>query len=98
LRRSVREILGIVTIKDDEAFSAMQARLADLLPRLNELDRRAAMATEAKSWGCGGISAVQRATSAWRSTIWRDLVDLTDDVPEGSGHRSGTGGCARYFN
>jgi hypothetical protein len=38
----------------------MRARLADLLPRLNERDRRVAMATEAKSWGRGGISAVQR--------------------------------------
>jgi hypothetical protein len=31
----------------------MQARLADLLPRLNERDRRLALATEAKSWGRG---------------------------------------------
>jgi hypothetical protein len=43
-----------MAIKDDEAFLAMQARLSDLLPRLNERDRRLAMATEAKSWGRGG--------------------------------------------
>jgi hypothetical protein len=35
--------------EDDEAFLAMRARLAALLPRLNERDRRAAMAGEAKS-------------------------------------------------
>lgn len=71
----------------------MQSRLADLLPRLNERDRRAAMATEAKSWGRGGISAVQRATGASRSTIRRGLADLAGDVPEGSGHRvRGPGG------
>lgn len=76
-----------MTTKDDDAFRAMQARLADLLPRLNERDRRAAMATEAKSWGRGGISAVQRATGASRSTIRRGLADLVGDVPEGSGRR-----------
>jgi hypothetical protein len=42
-----------VAIKDDEEFRAMKARLADLLPRLNERDRRLALATEAKSWGHG---------------------------------------------
>jgi transposase len=82
-----REILSIVTTKDDKAFRAMQARLADLLPRLNERDRRVAMATEAKSWGRGGISAVQRAAGASRSTIRRGLAELAGDVPEGSGHR-----------
>lgn len=76
-----------MAIKDDEAFRAMQARLADLLPRLNERDRRVAMAIEAKSWGRGGISAVQRATGASRSTIRRGLDDLADDASEGSGHR-----------
>jgi hypothetical protein len=40
-----------MAIKGDEEFQAMQARLADLLPRLNERDRRLALATEAKSWG-----------------------------------------------
>lgn len=45
------------------------------------------MAIEAKSWGRGGISAVQRATGASRSTIRRGLDDLADDASEGSGHR-----------
>ena len=65
----------------------MQARLMDLLPRLNERDRRVAMAIEPKSWGRGGISAVQRATGASRSTIRRGLDDLADDASEGSDHR-----------
>jgi DDE family transposase len=76
-----------VAIKDDEAFNAMRARLADLLPRLNERDRRLAMATEAKSWGRGGISAVQRATSASRSTIRRGLGELAEDQREGNSGR-----------
>lgn len=65
----------------------MRSRLTDLLPRLNERDRRVAMATEAKSWGRGGISAVHRATGASRSTIRRGLVDLASDVPDESVRR-----------
>jgi transposase len=84
-----------VAIKDDEAFRAMQARLADLLPRLNERDRRVAMAIEAKSWGRGGISAVQRATGASRSTIRRGLDDLADDASEVSDHRVRAAGGGR---
>jgi transposase len=76
-----------VAIKDDEKFQAMRARLADLLPRLNERDRRAAMATEAKSWGYGGISAVQRATGSSRKTIRRGLAELADDASEVPDHR-----------
>src|SRR3954447_20118689 len=57
----------------------MRARLADLLPRLDERDRRVAMATEAKSWGRGGISAVYRATGASRSTIRRGITELDGD-------------------
>jgi hypothetical protein len=76
-----------MAIKDDEAFLAMQARLSDLLPRLNERDRRLAMATEAKSWGRDGISAVQRATGASRTTIRRGMTELADDLSERPGER-----------
>jgi hypothetical protein len=81
-----------VAINDDEAFKAMRARLADLLPRLNERDRRLAMATEAKSWGRGGISAVQRATSASRSTIRRGLGELAEGQGNGGRIRAPGGG------
>jgi len=76
-----------VAIEDDEAFLAMRARLADLLPRLNERDRRLAMATEARSWGRGGISAVQRATSASRTTMRRGIAELVEDQSELRGGR-----------
>ncbi len=59
----------------------MASRLADLLPRLNERDRRLALATEAKSWGRGGIAAVHRATGASASTIRRGVKELLADVP-----------------
>jgi transposase len=58
----------------------MEARLAGLLHRLNERDRRLALATEAKSWGYGGVTAVHRATGVSRSTIRRGLTELDSDV------------------
>ena len=57
----------------------MQARLADLLPRLNERDRRLTLAVEARSWGRGGITAVHDATGASRKTIQRGMAELSDD-------------------
>jgi hypothetical protein len=76
-----------MAIKGDEEFQAMQARLADLLPRLNERDRRLALATEAKSWGRGGITAVHQATGASRTTIRRGMAELADNSAERSTDR-----------
>jgi DDE family transposase len=77
---------------DDDAFRRMEARLADLLPRLNERDRRLALAAEAKSLGRGGISAVHRATGASRSTIRRGLVELDGEDKDIPGRVRGLGG------
>jgi transposase len=71
-----------VAIRDDDAFWAMKARLADLLPRLNERDRRLALATEAKSWGRGGISAVHEATGVSKATIRRGKMELGNEPTE----------------
>lgn len=54
----------------------MAARLASLLPRLSERDRRVALAVEARSWGRGGIEEVHWVTGAARSTIARGIRDL----------------------
>ncbi len=72
---------------DDDAFQEMAARLEVLLPRLNERDRRLALATEAQSWGRGGITAVHRATGASRSTIDRGLKELLADAPQNPDRR-----------
>jgi Rhodopirellula transposase DDE domain len=80
---------------DDEAFLAMRARLATLLPRLNERDRRVAMAVEAISWGRGGISAVHRATGASRATIRRGMTELADDEPAPPSRRVRAPGAGR---
>jgi hypothetical protein len=53
----------------------MEARMAGLLPRLNERDRRLALAAEARSWGYGGIAAVQRATGVSIPTIRRGISE-----------------------
>lgn len=58
----------------------MAARLAKLLPRLNERDRRLALATEARSWGYGGIVAVHEATGASKTTIRRGISELESDA------------------
>jgi transposase len=71
-----------VVIRDDEEFWAMKARLADLLPRLNERDRRLALATEAKSWGRGGINAVHEATGVSKATIRRGKIELDNEPAE----------------
>ena len=60
----------------------MKARLANLLPRLNERDRRLALATEAKSWGRGGISAVHEATGVSKATIQRGKIELDNEPTE----------------
>ncbi len=83
----VCEKIDAVAIEDDEKFSAMRQRLADLLPRLNERDRRLALAAEAKSWGYGGITAVHHATGVSRKVIQRGMTELSDDPAEGPSDR-----------
>lgn len=76
-----------VVIRDDNAFWAMKARLVDLLPRLNERDRRLVLATEAKSWGRGGINAVHEATGVSKATIRRGKIELDNEPAEQSSDR-----------
>jgi hypothetical protein len=64
-------------------FATMAARLAALLPRLNERDRRLALAAEARSWGYGGIAAVHRATGVSKPTISRGISELGSEQDEG---------------
>jgi transposase len=59
-----------------EDFAAMAERLASLLPALDERQRRLALATEARSWGYGGISEVHRATGISMPTIRRGVREL----------------------
>jgi transposase len=56
----------------------MATRLAELLPHLNERDRRLALGAEAKAWGHGGIVEVHRATGVAQSTISRGKRELEE--------------------
>lgn len=73
----------------------MVARLAKLLPRLNERDRRLALGAEAKSWGRGGIEEVHRATGMARSTIKRGIHELDEDKGSGTAGRIRASGGGR---
>ena len=57
----------------------MTARLRDLVPKLNERDRRLALGAEARAWGRGGIVEVHRATGAARNTIIKGVRELSGD-------------------
>ena len=70
----------------------MEARLAELLPRLNERDRRLALGAEANAWGHGGIEAVYRATGIARSTISRGKRELQSGGTESTGRVRAKGG------
>jgi len=74
----------------------MASRLAELLPRLNERDRRLALGVEAKAWGRGGIEEVHYATGMARSTISRGIRDLTaGEVKPSTRIRASGGGRKR---
>lgn len=73
----------------------MTARLARLVPRLNERDRRLALGAEAKSWGRGGIEEVHRATGIARSTIKRGMRDLDAKEDPGMAGRTRARGGGR---
>jgi hypothetical protein len=70
----------------------MAARLAELLPHLNERDRRLALGAEAKAWGHGGIAEVHRATGIAQSTISRGKRELQDGNAEPTGRIRAKGG------
>jgi transposase len=72
--------------------AAMTARLAELLPRLNERDRRLALGAEANAWGYGGIKEVHRATGMAESTIRRGVRELRDQDPNPTGRVRAVGG------
>jgi transposase len=55
---------------------ALRTKLAELLPFLNEKQRRVLSASEAKSYGRGGVQTVARISGISRQTIYNGLADL----------------------
>ena len=62
----------------DERARALRSKLAEVLPFLNEKQRRVLAASEAKSYGRGGIQAVAHITGMSRQTIYDGLADLAE--------------------
>ena len=56
--------------------SKIAERFAGLGPELNERQRRLWAATEARSFGQGGIAAVVRATGVSKDTVRRGIAEL----------------------
>ncbi len=66
----------------EDRARALQLKLADVLPFLNEKQRRVLAASEAKAYGRGGIQIIARITGMCQQTIYNGLADLKE------GHRS----------
>lgn len=59
-----------------ERAKELRLKLAEVLPFLNEKQRRILAASEAKSYGHGGIQTLSRITGLCRQTIYNGLADL----------------------
>ena len=60
----------------EERERVLRTKLAEVLPFLNEKQRRVLAASEAKSFGRGGVQTVARITGISRQTIYSGLADL----------------------
>ena len=70
----------------------LAAKLAVVLPHLNERQRRLLLAAEARAIGVGGISRVARAAGVSRQTIHTGMHDLDQaDLPASRVRRPGGG-------
>ncbi|MCL2358171.1 ISAzo13 family transposase [Candidatus Bathycorpusculum sp.] len=80
---------------DDTDVLALQARIAAVLPALNEYQRRRYLAIEAKTIGYGGISLVSRLSGVSRQTLTTGLKELdnpnTKPPKQGRSRKSGGG-------
>src|SRR4030095_9650347 len=63
-------------MRRESIATLIRQRFSDLVPLLNERDRRLWAATEAKSLGYGGIAAVARVTGISRRAIHAGLREL----------------------
>jgi hypothetical protein len=61
--------------------AALRQRFSDLVPVLNERERRVWAAVEAKALGYGGISMVARITGISRRAIHVGLKELSRNPP-----------------
>jgi len=60
----------------DDKTKTLRKKLKQLFPFLNEKQRRVLAASEAKTFGKGGVSAVAIATGMSRQTIYNGIADI----------------------
>lgn len=77
---------------DEDAVLAR--KLASILPWLNERQRRAVLAAEARALGRGGVTRVARAARVSRTTVHAALAELETAAPESARSRRPGGGRA----
>ena len=70
----------------------MQERITTLLPHLNELQKRLFLASEAISYGRGGIAEVERISGVSRTTIRKGIKEIKDGKKPSEKIRSTGGG------
>jgi hypothetical protein len=75
-----------------DAESAMGERYRLMSPQLNERQRRRLAATEARTFGRGGIAAAARACGMAENTVRKGLAELDDPEPLDAERVRGRGG------
>ena len=65
----------------------MESRIRSVLPSQNEIQRRQYLGIEARNHGCGGISAVSRASGVSRTTITRGVREIESGLQYVPGNR-----------
>jgi len=78
---------------------AARKRYRQIAPVLNEQSRRRFVALEARALGRGGVSLMARITGLARSTIYRGVSDIRNNVttPPGRIRKEGGGGGRKYW-
>src|SRR5437588_698133 len=72
--------------------TALERKLATILPQLTERQRRVLLGAEARALGRGGISQVAAAARVSRTTIHAALAELDQPTPDTSRSRRPGGG------
>jgi Rhodopirellula transposase DDE domain len=81
----------VVAVRAD-VVESLRAKLAAVLPHLDERQQRLVLAGEARSLGHGGIAAVAQASGASRSRISQGVAELeAGEAPLGRVRREGGG-------
>src|SRR5947207_15028197 len=77
---------------DEEAVQVLAAKLAGILPHLDERQRRLRMGAEARARGHGGIRLVARAAGVREATVSLGVDELEAGAePLGRARRAGGG-------